>query len=134
VTGSCGRRSPRGQRRLAGRCDGEIEMVVVAAGGVEGGAAMGAAGVGLEVGGNGELGAAGSAEDGLGVPFGFGPGFKGVVGQGGVAVFAGVVDPAAFHFDGDDVERRVVVEASGLRIEADAADFGSGGRHAMREE
>jgi hypothetical protein len=33
--------------------DGEIEMVVVTAGGVEGGAALGAAGVAMEVGGDG---------------------------------------------------------------------------------
>jgi hypothetical protein len=43
------------------RGDGEIEMVVVAATGVEGGVAVGAGGVGMEVGGDGELGVAGSA-------------------------------------------------------------------------
>jgi hypothetical protein len=60
------------------------------------------------------------------VPFGEGPGFDGVVGQGVVAVFAGVVGGAAFHFDGDDVGGAVVVETAGLRIEVEAADFGSG--------
>ena len=39
-------------------------MVMVAAGGVEGGMAMEAAGVGFEVGGDGELDAAHAAEDG----------------------------------------------------------------------
>jgi len=34
-----------------------------------------------------------------------------------VAIFAGVVGPAAFHFDGDYVEWRVVVEAAGLGVE-----------------
>jgi hypothetical protein len=116
-----------------GRGD-EIEMVVVAAGRVEVGVAVGAAGVALEVDGDGELGAARAAEDGLRVTFGFGPGFEGVVGEGGVAVFAGVIDAAAFHFDGNDVERRVVVEAASLGIEVEAADFGSGGRHAICEE
>jgi hypothetical protein len=60
--------------------DGEIEMVVVAAAGVEGGAALGARRVTLQILGNGELGAAGSAEDGRRVPFGLGPGFEGMGG------------------------------------------------------
>jgi hypothetical protein len=60
---------------------------------------------------------AGATEDGWGVPFGLGPGFEGVVGEGVVAVFAGVVGGAAFHFDGDDVEEGVVVEAAGLTVE-----------------
>jgi hypothetical protein len=107
----------------------EIEVVVVAAGGVEGGVALGADGVGLEVGGDRELGTAHAAEDGLVVPLGVGPGLDGMVGEGDVAVFAGVVDAAALHFDGDDVERGVVVEAAGLRIEVEAVDFWSGWRH-----
>ena len=40
-----------------------------------------------------------------------------MIGQGGVTVFAGVVGLAAFCFDGDDVEGRVVVEAAGLGVE-----------------
>jgi hypothetical protein len=38
-----------------------------------------------------------------------------------VAILAGVVDPAAFHLDGDNVRRRVVVLATRLRVEADSA-------------
>jgi hypothetical protein len=48
-----------------------------------------------------------------------------------MAIFAGVVGPAAFHFDGDDVERGVVVEAAGLGIEVEAVDFGGECRHWM---
>jgi len=92
-------------------------MVVVAAGGVEAGVARGTCGVALQILGDGELGVAGAAEDGLGVTFGLGPGFEGMVGKGVVAVFAGVVGGAAFHFDGDDVGGAVVVEAAGLGIE-----------------
>lgn len=55
-------------------------MVVIAAGGVERGMAAGALGVGLEVGGDSEFGAAVTAEDGWFVPFGLGPGFDGVAG------------------------------------------------------
>ena len=43
-----------------------------------------------------------------------------------MAVFAGVVGGAAFHFDGDDVEWGVVVKAAGLGVEVEAADFRSG--------
>jgi hypothetical protein len=92
-------------------------MVVVAAGGVEGGVAGGTCGVALHIGGDGELGAAGSAEDGWRVPFGGRPGFERMVGKGVVAIFAGVVGGAAFHFDGDDVGGAVIVEAAGLGIE-----------------
>ena len=95
---------------------GKIEMVVVAAAGIEGGMAGGTRGVALPILGDGELGAAGSAEDGLVVPFGLRPGFEGMVSEGGVAIFAGVVGGAAFHFDGDDVGGAVVVEAAGLGI------------------
>ena len=101
-------------------------MVVIAAGGVEGGVTRGAAGVGLEVGGDGEFGAAGTAEDGLVVPFGLRPGLDRMVSEGVVAVFAGVEEATAFHFDSDDVERRVVMETAGLGIEIQAADIGSG--------
>jgi hypothetical protein len=92
-------------------------MVVVAAAGVEGGVARGADRVALEIIGDRQLGAAGAAEDGGRVPFGYGPGFEGVVGEGVVAVFAGVVGGATFHFDGDDVGGAVVVEAAGLGVE-----------------
>ena len=59
------------------------------------------------------------------VPFGLRPGHEGMVGESVVAVFAGVEEAAAFHFDGDDVERGVVVEAAGLRVEIQAVDVGS---------
>jgi hypothetical protein len=92
-------------------------MVVAAAGGVEVGVALGAARVGKEVGGDRQLSAAGAAEDGWGVPFRSGPNLYEMGGEGAVAVFAGVVGGAAFHFDGDDVGGAVVVEAAGLGIE-----------------
>ena len=92
-------------------------MVVIAAGGVEGSVAVGADGIGREVGGDGESGAAGATLDGGLVKFGGGPGLEGMVGEGVVAILAGVEEAAAFHFDGDDVEGGVVVEAAGLGIE-----------------
>jgi len=52
-----------------------------------------------------------------------------VIGEGGVAVFAGVVSLAAFCFDGDDIQGGVVVEAAGLGVEVQAVDLGSGLGH-----
>jgi len=69
----------------------------------------------------------------LRMPFRLGPGLDGVIGQGVVAIFAGVVDPAAFHFDGDDVGGAMVVEAAGFGIEVEAADFGSAWRHVVED-
>ncbi|MGC1416864.1 MAG: hypothetical protein WA817_16380 [Candidatus Acidiferrum sp.] len=61
-----------------------------------------------------------------------GPGLNGVVGESVVAVFAGVEEAAAFHLDGDDVERGMVVEAAGMGVEMEAVDLGSG--HGVGEE
>jgi hypothetical protein len=95
----------------------EIEMVVVAAAWIESCMTMRAAGIGLDIGRDGDFGAAGSAQDSLRLPFGLRPGFEGVVGKGAVAILAGIVGGAAFHLDGDDVEGGVVVEAAGLGVE-----------------
>jgi hypothetical protein len=113
--GALGRQS--GDWRSRGWVGGEIEMVVVAARGVEGGGAMRADGIAFKIGGDREKGAAGAAEDGGLVPFGLRPGLEEMVGEGVVAVLAGVEKAAAFHFDGDDVEGGVIVEAAGLRVE-----------------
>ena len=104
-------------------------MVVVAAGGVERGLARRAAEVGVEIDGNGEFGAAGTAEDGWFEPIGLRPRLEAMVGEGIMAVFASVIESAALHFDGDDVERGMVVKAAGLRIEIQAVDFWNGRRH-----
>jgi len=109
-------------------------MVVVTAGGVKSSVAVGADGVGPEVGGNRQLGTAGAAENGLVVPFGLRPKFDGVIGEGLVAIFAGVVGGAAFHFDGDDVGRAVVMEAAGLGIEIETANFRDERGHVVDED
>jgi len=57
--------------------------------------------------------------------FGGGPGLNGMAGESDVAVLAGVKKTAALHLDGDDVQRGMVVEAAGLRIELKAEDFWS---------
>ena len=109
-------------------------MIVVAAGGVEGGVARGADRIALEVSGDGEGGAAGAAEDSVLMELGGRPRLDGVIGESIVAVFACIEEAAAFHFNGDDVERGMVVEAAGLGIEMEAVDIWSGGRHGMGEE
>ncbi len=98
-------------------------MVMVAAGGVEGSVAGGAAGIAMKVLGNGEFGAAGSAEDGGLVPLGLRPDLDGMAGQGRMAILASVIEAAALHPDCDNVGGAVVVEATGLGIEVQSADF-----------
>jgi len=104
-------------------------VVVVAACGVELSLAGRAARVGIEVGGDGEGGAAGAAEDGFFVEFGGGPGLNRMAGESDVAVLAGVKKTAALHLDGDDIQRGMVVEAAGLRIELETEDFWGMGAH-----
>ena len=88
-----------------------------------------------QVGGDGENGTAGAAEDGCLVLFRVGPGCEGMVGQGVVTIFAGVEEAATFHFDGDDVEWGVIVEAAGLGIEIQAVDLGGfQGHRRLKEE
>lgn len=103
--------------------NGEIEMMVIAAGGVEGGVAMGAAGITLKIGGDGKCRTTIAAENCLFVPLRFGPGFDAVVGKSVMAVFTSVVDAAALHLDCDDIELGVVMKAAGLGIEIEAVDF-----------
>jgi hypothetical protein len=98
-------------------------MIMVTATRIERGVAVKAAGIIAEVVRDGKGGAARAAEDSKLVPFRLGPGLERMVGERIVAVFTGVEEAAAFHFDGDDVERRVVMEAAGLRIEIQAANF-----------
>lgn len=100
-------------------------MVMEAAARIEGGAAEGALGVGGKIGGNGESGMASAAEDGGFVKFGRGPGLEGMAGESVVAILAGVEKAAALHFDGEDIERGMIVEAASLRVKLEAVDDGS---------
>ena len=108
-------------------------MMVVAAGGVEGGVAMRAAGIAREIVGDGKSCAASAAEDGGFVEFGMRPGFERMASEGVVAILAGVKEIAAAHLDGDDVESGMVMEAAGLRVEVEAVDVRRRGRHMQCE-
>jgi hypothetical protein len=44
-----------------------------------------------------------------------------MIGYGIMAIFAGIVDTTAPHPDGDDVERRIVVNAARLSVQPDPA-------------
>ena len=68
------------------------------------------------------------------VPFARWPYVSRMAGQRIVAVFAGIVDPAAPHFDGDDVELRAVVCATALRVQTDTAHSRTRLRHGSRVE
>jgi len=83
----------------------KIEMVVVPACGIEGRRTDGAARFASQVFANGQLCAAGSAQNGLLVEFAEWPHLDGMPGERDVAVLAGVVRAAALHFDGDNVRR-----------------------------
>jgi hypothetical protein len=51
------------------------------------------------------------------------PSFNGMAGQRIVTVLAGIVDQAALHLDGDDIQSRVIVNAARLGIDLDATDY-----------
>lgn len=104
----------------------KIKIVMVAAVGIESGGAMRAARAGLQVFVDGEFATADAAQDGKCIAFGAGPNGDGMAGKFDVAVLAGVVGAAAFHANGDDVERRMVVRATGLRVDRAVDGDGNG--------
>ncbi len=56
------------------------------------------------------------------VPLGGGPNANRMSRQGVVTIFAGIKYAAAFHLDGDDVHRQMVVSAARLGIDVDSAN------------
>ena len=72
---------------------------------------------------NGQLGAAGAAENGPVAPFTLRPNLDWMVGESRVAVFARVKRAATPHLDGHDVGWAVIVFAPSLRIEIQASHF-----------
>jgi hypothetical protein len=104
-------------------------MVMVAAGRVEEGLAMGAAVVGLKVGGNGERGVAEAAKNRMVLPLRLRPNSDGMIGESDMAILTSVKEAAAFHLDGDDVRGTVIVKAAGLRVEVEAVNCGDGLGH-----
>jgi hypothetical protein len=90
---------------------------MIAAGRIEFGLARGTTVPAIQVGVNRQFGAAGSAQDGFVVPFIQGPHLDRMVRQREMAIFAGIVNAAALHFDCDNIHRLVVMGAPGLGID-----------------
>jgi hypothetical protein len=112
-------------RRADSGRNGEIELVMVAAAGIEGRAAGWASVATRHVLLDGHFLSARPTKHGGLSPFRARPHLDGVVGQCLVAVLACVVDAATFHLDGKDVEYAAVVSATRVRIEVDPANFGA---------
>jgi hypothetical protein len=95
----------------------------MAAAGIEGGIAIWALIAARHVLRDAQLVSAGTAENRRLVPLLLQPDLNRVVGQRLVALLAGVINAAAFHPDGDDVEPGSVMSAAGRRIEIDPTNF-----------
>jgi hypothetical protein len=100
-------------------------MVVVPAPRIEWGGADRAARFATHVLANRQPCAACPTQNGFLFPFAAWPNLDGMTCERDMAVFAGVVGPAALHFDGDDVRLPMVVQATRLRIEIQPTDLGS---------
>src|SRR5450755_2222010 len=121
-------RPPR-TRRGARSPDLEVEMVVIAAPGIELLTAACAPRSTVHVFLNRQLRATGSAENCLLIPFDLRPDPNRVIGERRVAVFACVVNATALHLDRDNVSRPMIVGAPGLRIQVEAAHLRNLRRH-----
>lgn len=100
----------------------KVEVIVVAAAGIEGRIALRTAIATVHVFVDGQDRSAGAAENGALLPFACGPKSNGMTGEGVMTIFAGVEKAAALHLYGDDVHGKMVVSAAGLGVEVDAAD------------
>lgn len=87
-------------------------MIVVPASWVELRLASRACGSTVHIFADSQFSAAHSAENRFLVPLFSGPDFNIVAGQRNMAIFAGIVNAAAFHFDRDHVRRPMVVLAA----------------------
>ena len=95
--------------------------MVIAACRIKPSTARGAPRITFQVFANGHLRAARPAENRSLVPLLVWPGCDRMASQRYVAVLASVVDPAALHFDGHNIQRRAIVRATRLTIHFDPA-------------
>ena len=109
--------------------DLEINMIVAAASGIEVLQTCRAATFGIHVLMDGQLYAASAAKYGSLAPFPLGPGLDRMIGERVMTILAGIVNATALHLDRDDVSGSVIVLATGLRIEIDAANFWKSRNH-----
>jgi hypothetical protein len=78
---------------------------------------------------NGQLRTAGPTENRWLAPFRLRPDLDRVTGQRGVAIFAGIVNPATLHLDRNNVSGSAIMLATSLRIKMDAPNFWNSGKH-----
>jgi hypothetical protein len=78
---------------------------------------------------DGHLRATGATEYSWLAPLCLGPDFDHVIGERGVAVFAGIVDAAALRLDRNNVSGSVIVLAACLRIKVEATNFWKSRNH-----
>src|SRR5579871_621784 len=94
---------------------------------IKGGPAIRAGVVAVEIGLDGQFRATGAAHDRPGLPLARRPALDRMRRKCIMTIFAGKIPVAALHPDGDDVERRMPVGTSRLRIEFDTEDVRSHG-------
>jgi hypothetical protein len=96
-------------------------MVVVSTSGIEPLMAYRAARFALHVLMDGQLRAASSAKYCVLVPLDLRPNLDRVIGERCMAIFASIVNATTFHLYSDDIGGSVIMRATSLRIEIDAA-------------
>jgi hypothetical protein len=112
--------------------DLEIKMIVVAASGIELRPTAWATIFALHILMDGQFYATGATEYGSLAPFPLGPHLDLMIGERVMTILASIVDATALHFDRNDVCGAVIVLATGLRIEIDAANFWKSRHHGLR--
>src|SRR5579863_6377560 len=99
----------------------KVKMMMRAASRIERGTALWTSRFAFQIRADRQLRAASSAQNRPLLPLAPRPHLNRVPRQSDVAILAGVVHPATFHFDGDNVRRRVIVQATRLRVEINSA-------------
>lgn len=107
----------------------EIEVIVIAAAGVERRAARRAHRAAFHILPNGHHVLASSAKNSWLVPLRHWPNLNGMIRECHMAIFAGVVHATALHPDGDNVAIRTVMGAARITVEIDSANFRTRGLH-----
>jgi hypothetical protein len=101
----------------------EIKPIMLAATGIEGRLAPRATRVARHILLDAHLVTTDAAYHGGLSPFGPRPNLDGVIRQRVVAIFAGIVKAATFHFDRDHIEDAAVMDAARLGIQSDPANL-----------
>jgi hypothetical protein len=126
---SCEKRSSGGEALL----EFEVQVVVIAAAGIELRAASRTGISAPHVLTDGQFGVANATKYRLLVPLTYGPNFNGVIGKLSMAILARIVNAATFHLDGNNVSGSVPVFATSLRIKMDTTHFWKIYRHAVKK-